>query len=159
MLKAGQGLNGGVFFGCGSLKVGYDGSLILHPPPHSFPLASAILGVQAKTVICIEDGSATELLRQLAESVGDEVEIKEFERLSPLAVADAPLASLNDLLPGDCVVSFGRQKLFDLKATIEGETGMKCALVYGALPPETRKQQARLFNDPESDFKVSVDPY
>jgi ATP-dependent RNA helicase SUPV3L1/SUV3 len=35
----------------------------------------------------------------------------------------------------------------------------KCAVVYGALPPETRKEQARLFNDTSdetSEYTVLV---
>ena len=37
---------------------------------------------------------------------------------------------------------------------IEKEVGLKACVVYGALPPEMRREQARLFNDPDSDFKV-----
>lgn len=29
-------------------------------------------------------------------------------------------------------------------------------MVYGALPPETRRQQARLFNEGDNDFSVMV---
>ena len=35
-------------------------------------------------------------------------------------------------------------------------TGLKCALVYGALPPESRVMQADLFNDPNSEYDVIV---
>lgn len=38
--------------------------------------------------------------------------------------------------------------------SVEAESGQKVCLVYGALPAETRRAQARLFNDPEGDHKV-----
>lgn len=39
---------------------------------------------------------------------------------------------------------------------MERETGLKACVVYGNLPPETRRQQARLFNDEGSGFDVLV---
>ena len=38
--------------------------------------------------------------------------------------------------------------------TIEAETGQKVCVVYGALPPEMRRIQARLFNDADTEYKV-----
>ncbi len=38
--------------------------------------------------------------------------------------------------------------------TIEAETGQKVCVVYGALPPEMRRIQARLFNDADTDYQV-----
>jgi len=31
-----------------------------------------------------------------------------------------------------------------------------CAVIYGKLPPETRKDQAKKFNDPFSNFKYLI---
>ena len=47
--------------------------------------------------------------------------------------------------------------LFDGK-TARGreETGMRCAVVYGRLPPKIRSEQEVLFNDPESGYDVMV---
>lgn len=39
---------------------------------------------------------------------------------------------------------------------IEGATGLRTCIVYGALPAETRRAQARLFNDPASGHRVLV---
>ncbi len=39
---------------------------------------------------------------------------------------------------------------------IEQETSHRACVVYGALPPETRRSQARLFNDPANHFDVLV---
>ena len=32
----------------------------------------------------------------------------------------------------------------------------RVCVVYGALPPEMRRQQARLFNEPDNDYSVMV---
>ncbi len=39
---------------------------------------------------------------------------------------------------------------------VEAQTGLRAAVVYGALPAETRRAQARLFNDPSSAAKVLI---
>ncbi|KAK3060253.1 RNA helicase, partial [Teratosphaeriaceae sp. CCFEE 6253] len=43
-----------------------------------------------------------------------------------------------------------------LRKQIERQTGRKVATVYGSLPPETRAQQARLFNDPDNEYDYLV---
>lgn len=50
--------------------------------------------------------------------------------------------------PGDCVVAFSRRDIYAIKQAIEQETQHRTCVVYGALPPETRRQQAKLFNEP-----------
>ena len=42
------------------------------------------------------------------------------------------------------------------RSEIEKMTKRKVAIVYGSLPPETRAQQARLFNDPDNDYDFLV---
>ena len=47
-------------------------------------------------------------------------------------------------------VAFSRAAIFSLKRDVERATGLRAAVVYGALPPEARRRQAALFNAPES---------
>ena len=42
------------------------------------------------------------------------------------------------------------------KKAIEAETRLRCAVAYGGLPPESRSQQAKLFNEPNSGYDVLV---
>jgi len=60
------------------------------------------------------------------------------------------------LRPGDCVVAFSRREIYELKHQIELSTRYRCCVVYGNLPPQTRVEQAELFNDPGSDYEVLV---
>ncbi len=39
---------------------------------------------------------------------------------------------------------------------IESTTKYKCAVIYGALPPETRSTQARLFNEDNTGYDILV---
>ncbi len=57
---------------------------------------------------------------------------------------------------GDCVVAFSRQNIYTIKKEIEQTTGLRCCVIYGNLPPETRKQQAKLFHDQDSGYDVLV---
>ncbi|EDQ90864.1 uncharacterized protein MONBRDRAFT_1393, partial [Monosiga brevicollis MX1] len=115
---------------------------------------NAILGARADVLYLIEDGSATQLLQNIAKVCGDDVEVIDHQRLAPLHVQREPLINFSHLREGDCLIGFNRRELFNLKAQAEAATGLKCAVVYGALPPDVRKAQATLFNDPHSDYKL-----
>jgi ATP-dependent RNA helicase SUPV3L1/SUV3 len=54
------------------------------------------------------------------------------------------------------VVAFSRNDIFAIKREIETSTNYKCCVVYGKLPPQTRADQARLFNDPNSGYDILV---
>ena len=58
--------------------------------------------------------------------------------------------------PGDCVVAFSRREIFSLKQHVEELSGLACCVVYGSLPPETRRTQARIFNDPSEPAQVMI---
>ncbi|KAI7535291.1 P-loop containing nucleoside triphosphate hydrolase protein [Hortaea werneckii] len=117
----------------------------------------ALLGVKAREVhLCGEDRTVP-LIQELCASVGEKLEIHRYERLSPLKVAEASLdGDLKKLRKGDCIVSFSVMGIHALRRQIEKQTGRKVATVYGSLPPETRAQQARLFNDPSNEYDYLV---
>ncbi|OIW31974.1 hypothetical protein CONLIGDRAFT_678412 [Coniochaeta ligniaria NRRL 30616] len=117
----------------------------------------AVLGVQAKEVhLCGEERSVN-LIRQLCSMTGDKCIVHEYKRLSPLQTMQKSLeGDFSQLQKGDCVVCFSRITIHKLKAGIEKLTGRRCAMVYGSLPPETRAQQAALFNDPDNDYDFLV---
>ena len=117
----------------------------------------AFLGLQAKEVHLCGEARTVPLIRELCALTGDEVHVHEYERLSPLKVADRSLkGELDQLEKGDCVVCFSVMNIHAMRKAIEKRTGKKCAIVYGSLPPETRAQQARLFNDPDNDYDFLV---
>jgi ATP-dependent RNA helicase SUPV3L1/SUV3 len=117
----------------------------------------AFLGLQAKEIHLCGEARTVPLMRELCALAGDKVHIHEYKRLTPLQVQPRSLGGeLGSLEKGDCIVSFTILKIHALRKEIEKRTGKKCAIVYGSLPPETRAQQARLFNDPDNDYDFLV---
>lgn len=120
-----------------------------------FAWTNAVLGVPAKEVHLCGEKSVVGLIKKMAKACGDVVHVHEYERLTPLRTCES-IGSLKNVQKGDCVVAFSRAGLFEVKDEIERETGLKCAIAYGALPPETKAEQARQFNDPTNDIDVFV---
>jgi ATP-dependent RNA helicase SUPV3L1/SUV3 len=122
-----------------------------------FAWTQAVLGVQAKEVHICGEERAVELIQALCSYTGDKCIVHRYKRLSPLAPMDKSLnGNYKSLQKGDAVVAFSRVGIHVLKQAIEKKTGKRCAIIYGALPPETRAQQAALFNDPNNDYDFLV---
>lgn len=94
-------------------------------------------------------------IRTLAAICEDPLEIVPTQRLSPVAVAKHPI-SLQNLEKGTLVVAFSRRTVLELKGLLES-TGFTVSVVYGALSPEVRREQARRFRDGEADIMVATD--
>jgi ATP-dependent RNA helicase SUPV3L1/SUV3 len=107
----------------------------------------ALLGLRADAVHVAGDPSAVALVAALAARAGDSFEERRYARFTPLAVQAGGLeggaAGWAGVAPGDCVVAFSRRDIFAIKAGVEAATPHRAAVVYGALPPETRRQQVR----------------
>jgi ATP-dependent RNA helicase SUPV3L1/SUV3 len=119
---------------------------------------NAIMGVNAKEIHLCGDETTAALLQSMIDSFkGDTLTIHRYDRLTPLSVSDKSLNSdWNKVQPGDCVVTFSRSNVFSVKKAIEGTLGKRCAVVYGALPPETRAEQAREFNEEAGRAEILV---
>ncbi|KAJ2158041.1 RNA helicase [Coemansia sp. RSA 552] len=117
----------------------------------------ALLSLKAQEIHLCGEPSAVPLVKRLCAAMDEEVEVREYSRLSGLETSKKSLDNRwNNVKPGDCVVAFSRAGIYRIKETIERETGMRCAVIYGGLPPESRVEQARLFNDPDSGYDVLV---
>ncbi|WFD20219.1 RNA helicase [Malassezia caprae] len=127
-------------------------------PQRGFAWTQAVLGLPAKELHLCGEASAVPLIRRLVDLCGDELHVHEYERLTPLRVAPQSLrGDLSRVERGDCVVAFSRSGIFALKEMIEAKTGLHCAVAYGALPPETKSEQAKLFNAGKLDVMVASD--
>ncbi|EFQ30600.1 hypothetical protein CGRA01v4_12614 [Colletotrichum graminicola] len=117
----------------------------------------AFLGVMAKEVHLCGEERVVDLIKSICSSIGDKCIVHRYQRLSPLQTMKESLGNdLTKLQKGDAIVAFNRIHLHGLKNAIEEATGRRCAIVYGSLPPETRAQQAALFNDPDNDYDFLV---
>jgi ATP-dependent RNA helicase SUPV3L1/SUV3 len=123
----------------------------------------ALLGLRCKEIHICGGMEAESIVRKIAAFCGDDFELHKYERFSSLTVADSSIAetsgtkgSYRHVQPGDCVVAFSKNDIFAIKREIEETTDLKCCVIYGSLPPETRTEQARRFNNPDSEYKVLV---
>lgn len=73
-----------------------------------------------------------------------------------LAKTSTSKGSYENVQPGDCVVAFSKNDIFAIKREIESTTQYKCCVIYGSLPPNVRAEQARRFNDPDSEYDILV---
>jgi ATP-dependent RNA helicase SUPV3L1/SUV3 len=135
-----------------------DEMQLIGDPERGWAWTRALLGLQADEIHLTGDDSAVALITSLCAKMNDTVVVKHYRRLSPLLPAKAPVGmSLHALKPGDAVITFSRDSIYHLKSLIERvNPRLKCCVVYGSLPPETRTQQAKLFNDPRSGYNCLV---
>ncbi|OBT62815.1 hypothetical protein VE03_07688 [Pseudogymnoascus sp. 23342-1-I1] len=117
----------------------------------------AFLGVKAREIHICGELRTIPLIQNLCKLMGDELTIHRYERLTPLECMGKSLnGKLDRLKKGDCIILFSRVAIHAMKKEVERATGKRCAVVYGSLPPETRAQQAALFNDPDNDYDYLV---
>ncbi|KAH6561370.1 hypothetical protein BASA50_002622 [Batrachochytrium salamandrivorans] len=117
----------------------------------------ALLALQANEVHLCGEGTALDIVRKLCKTTGDTLEVKEYDRLTSLTVMNKSLKGKFDgIQPGDAVIAFSRKNVFNAKRFVELNTSYRAAVIYGGLPPESRSDQAKRFNDPDSDRQVLV---
>ncbi|PRQ53629.1 putative RNA helicase [Rosa chinensis] len=126
-------------------------------PCRGFAWTRALLGLKADEIHLCGDPSVLNVVRKICSETGDELYEQHYERFKPLVVeAKTLLGDLKNVRSGDCVVAFSRREIFEVKIAIEKHTNHRCCVIYGALPPETRRQQANLFNDQDNEYDVLV---
>lgn len=117
----------------------------------------AVLGVKARELHLCGEERVVPIIKELTALCGDRLHIHRYERLSPLKMAEESLdGNLRNLQKGDCIVAFSIVEIHGLRQIIEKTLKCKVAIIYGSLPPETRAQQAQLFNDPDSGYDILV---
>ena len=118
---------------------------------------TAVLAANARELHLCGEEAAVPLVEQMLRDTGDEFIVNRYNRLTPLIVAEESLGGdLKKIQKGDCVVTFSRSSIFALKKQVEAQSGLKCAVAYGRLPPEIRSEQAALFNEPSSNYDVLI---
>lgn len=128
-----------------------------------FAWTRALLGSRAKEIHVCGGLEAKEIVERIAKACGDDFELRTYKRFAELKVSVQCLAkslkdvnSYKNVQAGDCIVAFSRNDIFAIKREIETATSYKCCVIYGSLPPETRSEQARRFNNPNSGYDILV---
>ena len=115
----------------------------------------ALFGVAAKEVNVIGNEQALKHTVNLIENLNEECNIFYKERLSKLSVLDNTI-SISDLQKGDALIAFSKKQVLRYAEKIKKD-GKSVSIIYGALSPEVRRQQANLFASGKNDILVSTD--
>ncbi|MFT8323136.1 MAG: helicase-related protein [Bacillus sp. (in: firmicutes)] len=130
-----------------------DESQMIADKDRGFAWYRAITKANAKEVHIICSVHAKSMILHL---LGDSyVEIHEYKRAVPLEV-ESSLFRINHTRKGDALVCFSRRRVLETASELQ-RTGRQVSLIYGSMPPETRKKQMQRFLDGETSVIVSTD--
>ena len=116
--------------------------------------ANAIIGAPAKEIIMTGSSNSKEAIIALAEYLGEELEIIEFQRKNPLTLLDTP-TDVKDVQEGTAIIAFSRKDVLKLKQNFS--RFFSVSVVYGNLSPEVRREEARRFRAKETQILIATD--
>ncbi|MGQ9368521.1 helicase-related protein [Azospirillum sp. ST 5-10] len=124
-------------------------------PDRGWAWTQAVAGVAAPEIVMTGSADAIPYIRRLVEATGEELEIVEFTRKSPLKVQEERVP-LDEVRRGDAVVAFSRRDVMGLRRDLLARDHT-VAVIYGALSPEVRRAEARRFREGTADVLVATD--
>jgi hypothetical protein len=139
-----------------------DEAQLLDHPQRGWAWTHAIFHSRCDTLVVTGSADCLPILERIAALTGEVVEVKTFERRSPLVGMLHPIA-IEQLQAGDAVIAFSRANVLAMKAEISKlinpATGnpFTIATIYGALGPEVRRSEARRFSTGEAEILVATD--
>ncbi|WP_373035685.1 SUV3 C-terminal domain-containing protein [Sulfurimonas sp.] len=116
--------------------------------------ANAIIGAPAKEIIMTGSSNSKNAIVALAEYLGEELEIIEFERKNPLTLLEFP-TNPKDVEEGTAIIAFSRKDVLRLKQDFSHYFSV--SVVYGNLSPEVRREEARRFREKETQILIATD--
>ena len=117
---------------------------------------AAILGLCAEEIHACASPDAGGLLTQIIGDCGDELTVIRHERMTPLEVEKDGFQFPNSVRPGDALIVFSKARVHAVAAELRSR-GYKVSLIYGALPPDVRRNQADRFMRGVTEVVVSTD--
>lgn len=136
-------------------RVVIDEIQMITDPQRGWAWTRALVNIFSPEVHICGDPSALDLVKQIVELCGDELEVRNYERMTELKVEKKPLI-IGDLEKNDALIVFSRKNALRYKRDLE-RLEFKVSIVYGRLSPEVRREQARKFDEQETDIIVSTD--
>ncbi len=132
-----------------------DECQMIADPERGYAWSRAILGVLAPEVHLCAAPEAKDILIRIIKSCGDSYEVVTHLRKTPL-VAMNRVVDYSDLKPGDALITFSKVGVLRVAEDLRAR-GREPAIIYGALPYATRRQQVEGFLNGEMQYVVSTD--
>ena len=128
---------------------------MINDPQRGWAWTRALVGIQAPEIHICGDPTAYQLVEKICALCGDDLEVKEYQRMTDLKVLPHKIKA-DELQKHDAVIVFSRRNALRYKIDLE-RLDYKVSIVYGRLSPEVRREQARKFDEGETDIIVSTD--
>lgn len=116
----------------------------------------AVLGLQAGEIHLCMAPEAEDIVVQMIKRCKDQYRVVRHKRNTRLTMEPKPFNLMRDLKKGDALIVFSKKSVLALAAHLEHE-GIHCSVIYGSLPPATRREQVRRFLAKETEVVVSTD--
>lgn len=132
-----------------------DEAQLIADPFRGANWTKAILSVKAKELhICLAP-EALPLIEGMIKSFGGTYQVEHHKRLTPLSFSGI-FRGLDDVQQGDALITFSRKSVLGIAAALERK-GIKASVIYGALPPSSRRDEVRRFANHETKVVVATD--
>ena len=118
--------------------------------------SAAVLGLCAREIHLCASPDAEGLLTAMIQDCGDEMTVVRHERMAPLEVEEGGFHFPSGVRAGDALIVFSKARVHALAAELK-QKGFSVSLIYGALPPDVRRNQAERFRRGETEVVVSTD--
>ena len=132
-----------------------DECQMISDPERGYAWTRAILGVLAPEVHLCAAPEAKDLLLRIIASCGEECQVVEHRRKTPLYCINRPL-DYASVQPGDALITFSKVGVLSVAEDLRSR-GKEPAIIYGALPYSTRRKQMEGFLSGRMQYVVSTD--
>ena len=116
----------------------------------------AILGIQAEEIHVCASPAAENLLVQMVKRCEDTFEVVYHERNTALQYVPEKYDINKDVERGDALIAFSKKNVLAIAASLESK-GIPTSVIYGNLPPKTRREQVELFAQGLNEVVVATD--
>ncbi len=132
-----------------------DEAQMIADPSRGAAWLRAICLVDADVVHICMAPEALSYIEKLVQSFDNPYSVQYHERLAPLSYS-GEFKDYSDLRPGDALICFSRKSVLSTAALLE-KNGYKASVIYGALPPEARRNEVRRYTSGETQYVVATD--
>ncbi|MFZ7942667.1 MULTISPECIES: helicase-related protein [Bacillaceae] len=130
-----------------------DEAQMITDKDRGFSWYKAITKAHADEVHIIGSKNSKHMLLEL---LGDSnIEIHEYSRDTPLEVENKEF-HIKHCKRGDALICFSRRRVLETASRLQND-GYSVSMIYGSMPPETRKKQIEQFNKGKTKVIVATD--
>lgn len=132
-----------------------DEAQLIADPERGASWLKAICLVNAEVVHVCMAPEAQNYVERLIRAFDAPYTVQKHQRLAPLKYA-GNVKGYRDLQADDAVICFSRKSVLSTAALLE-RNGFRASVIYGALPPEARRNEVRKYLSGETNIVVATD--